>query len=77
MTTKEEIQDEALRTTYPLALKRGYKKGKAEERERILEIIERRLINIETNSKWKRFERFKKSFNNLKSNISGEKEKSK
>ena len=53
---------------------KDYEEGKSDERKRILEIIERRLINTETNSKWKRFERFKKSFNNLKSNISGEKE---
>ena len=39
MTIKEEIQDEALRTTYLLALARGIEKGKAEERERILEAV--------------------------------------
>ena len=68
MTTIKEFDE------YDFGYNDGIKKGKVKERERILEIIERRLINIETNSKWKRFERFKKSFNNLKSNISGEKE---
>ena len=37
---KEEIEIEALKTTYPLALKRGIEIGRQEEREELIKIID-------------------------------------
>jgi len=74
MTTKEEIQDEALRTTYPLALKRGYKKGKAEERERISKEFEDWVFETMKNFSGIDKDFFKDDCNKFKSKIAGEKE---